>query len=56
MQIGERIGEGHGGTSGGRTVLSPDGDAAHLEGKLVAHYHSGPLGATTTWITSSYMQ
>ena len=27
-------------------MLSPDGDAAHLEGKLVAHYHAGPLGAT----------
>jgi hypothetical protein len=29
-----------------RTVLGPDGDAPHLEGKLVAHYHADPLGAT----------
>jgi hypothetical protein len=28
-------------------VLSADSDAAHLEGELVAHYHAGPLGATT---------
>src|SRR5260370_26691520 len=27
-----------------RTVLRPDGDAPHLEGKLVAHYHADPLG------------
>jgi hypothetical protein len=30
-------------------VLSPDGDAAHLEGKLVAHYHAGPLGERNPW-------
>jgi hypothetical protein len=46
MQLVDRIGEARGGTSGGRTVLVPDGDAPHLEGKLVAHYHAGPLGAT----------
>jgi len=28
-------------------VLRPNSDAARLEGKLVAHYHAGPLGATT---------
>ena len=27
--------------------LRPDGNAFHLEGKLVAHYHADPLGATT---------
>ncbi len=28
-------------------MLRPDSDAPHLEGKFVAHYHTGPLGATT---------
>jgi len=28
-------------SSGGGTVLRPDGDASHLEGELVAHYHDG---------------
>ncbi len=26
-----------------------DGDALHLEGKLVAHYHAGPLGEGNPW-------
>ena len=30
-------------------MLRPEGDAAHVEGKLVAHYHAGPLGATTAF-------
>ena len=30
-------------------MLWPDSDASHLEGKLVAHYHAGPLGATTAF-------
>ncbi len=34
-------------TSGTPTVLGADGDTPHLEGKVVAHYHAGPLGATT---------
>ena len=46
MQLVDRTGGARSGTPGGLTVLSPDGDAAHLEGKLVAHYHAGPLGAT----------
>ncbi len=33
-------------TSGTPTVLGADGDARHLENKLVAHYHTGPLRAT----------
>ncbi len=33
-------------TSGTPTVLGADGDTPHLEGKVVAHYHAGPLGAT----------
>jgi len=35
-------------TSGTPTVLGADGDARHLEDKLVAHYHTGPLGATSS--------
>jgi len=27
--------------------LRPDGEACYLECKLVAHHHTGPLGATT---------
>jgi hypothetical protein len=29
-----------------RNHLRPDGDAARLKGKLVAHYHTNPVGAT----------
>ncbi len=28
-----------------RIALRPDGDAFHLEGKLVAHYHFDPEGS-----------
>ncbi len=28
-------------------MLEPDGDASHLEGKLLAHCHGSPLGAIT---------
>src|SRR5882762_2791082 len=35
-----------------RTALRPDGNAFHLEGKLVAHYHADPLGATKLFLLS----